>query len=86
MPVLKDSSLEFEKVGERSYRYHSAALPGEDLWITVDENWYQNIFSTLRSPDPMMTLTMMAPFLLIAAAVVILLIWLFVRMCARNRN
>ena len=62
MPVLKGSSLEFEKVGERSYRYHSAALPGEDLWITVDENWYQNIFSTLRSPYLMMTLTMMAPF------------------------
>ena len=70
MPVLMGSSLEFEKVGERSYRYHSAALPGEDLWITVDENWYQNFFSILRSPYLMITLTMMAPFLLIAAAVV----------------
>ena len=86
MPVLMGSSLEFEKVGERSYRYHSAALTGEDLWITVDENWYQNIFSTLRSPYLMMTLTMMAPFLLIAAAVVILLIWLFVRRRRRNRH
>ena len=51
----------------------------------MDENWYQNIFSTLRSPYLMITLTMMAPFLLIAAAVVILLIWLFVRRRRRNR-
>ena len=75
MPVIKSSSLEFEKVGERTYRYTSASLPEEDLRIVIDETWFQNIFSTLRSPYLAMTLTMAAPFLVIlviAAAAVIL--------------
>lgn len=69
MPVLESSSLEFEKVGKRSYRYYSDALPKEDLRITVDENWLQNLFSTLRSPYLHMMIRTAAPFILIMVLV-----------------
>lgn len=85
MPVLKSSNLEFEKVGDRTYRYQSDHLPEEDLRIVVDENWYQNFFSTLRSPYLHMTLRFLAPFILIAAAGVILAVWSF-RRRRRNRS
>ena len=69
MPVLESSSLKFEKVGKRSYRYYSDALPKEDLRITVDENWLQNLFSTLRSPHLHMMIRTAAPFILIMVLV-----------------
>ena len=69
MPVLESSSLEFEKVGKRSYRYYSNALPKEDLRITVDENWLQNLFSTLRNPYLHMMIRTAAPFILIMVLV-----------------
>ena len=69
MPVLESSSLKFEKVGKRSYRYYSDALPKEDLQITVDENWLQNLFSTLRSPYLHMMIRTAAPFILIMVLV-----------------
>lgn len=69
MPVLESSSLEFEKVGKRSYRYYSDALPKGDLRITVDENWLQNLFSTLRSPYLHMMIRTAAPFILIMVLV-----------------
>ena len=69
MPVLESSSLKFEKVGKRSYRYYSDALPKEDLRITVDENWLQNLFSTLRSPYLHMMIRTAAPFILIMVLV-----------------
>ena len=69
MPVLESSSLKFEKVGKRSYRYYSDALPKEDLRITVDENWLQNLFSTLRSPYLHMVIRTAAPFILIMVLV-----------------
>ena len=79
MPVLTSSSLPFEKVAPRTYQYVSDTLPDEDLRITVDENWFQNIFSTLRSPylrmNLMMALVVLLPFLLIAGAVLAVLIW-----------
>ena len=50
MPVLESSSLEFEKVGKRSYRYYSDALPKEDLRITVDENWFAESFQHIAQP------------------------------------
>lgn len=69
MPALESSSLKFEKVGKRSYRYYSDALPKEDLRITVDENWLQNLFSTLRSPYLHMMIRTAAPFILIMVLV-----------------
>lgn len=50
MPVLKYSNLPFEEVGDRTYQYTSGTLPEENLTLTIDESWWQNIFSTLRSP------------------------------------
>lgn len=75
MPIIKSSNLEFEKVGTRTYRYISDTLPEENLEIVIDENWYQNIFSTLRSPYLPMMLMMFSPFILIGVALVIFIIW-----------
>ena len=75
MPVIKESSVEFEKTGERAYRFVSDTLPGTELEIVIDENWFQNILSTLRSPYLPMTLLMFLPFVLAAAAVIALLLW-----------
>lgn len=67
MPVIKGSTLDFEKVGTRHYQYVSDTLPDTDLRVTIDENWFQNIFSTLRSPY----FQMFAPIWLAVAAVVV---------------
>lgn len=67
MPMVKSSTLDFEKVGTRHYRYVSDTLPDTDLRVTIDENWFQNIFSTLRSPY----FRMFAPIWLAIAAVVV---------------
>ena len=75
MPVITDSSVEFEKVGTRTYQYVSDTLPEGNLTITIDESWFQEIFSTLRSPYLGMTLVLalpvLVPLLLIILAVVI---------------
>lgn len=77
MPVVTSSNLEFEKVGARTYRFISDKLPEEKLLIVIDENWWQNIFSTLKSPYLPMTLMMFSPFILIfmALAVGIFIVW-----------
>ena len=78
MPVITDSNLDFAKVGERTYQYVSDTLPEEDLRITIDENWMQNIASTLRSPYLGIYLSMAAYFLIpviLLAAVLLLLRW-----------
>lgn len=77
MPVIKESNLEFVKVGTRTYQYVSDTLPEEDLRIKIDENWWQNIFSTLRNPYlpmvAMMTSPIIITFLVIAVVIGILL-------------
>jgi len=75
MPIIKSSNLEFEKVGTRTYRYISDTLPVENLEIVIDENWYQNILSTLRSPYLPMMLMILSPYILIGVALVIFIIW-----------
>ncbi len=77
MPVVTSSNLEFEKVGARTCRFISDKLPEEKLLIVIDENWWQNIFSTLKSPYLPMTLMMFSPFILIfmALAVGIFIVW-----------
>lgn len=74
MPVVTSSNLELKKVGMRTYQYISDKLPEENLEIVIDENWWQNIFSTLRSPYLPMTLMMFSPFILIALAVGIFIV------------
>jgi hypothetical protein len=75
MPVISKSNLNFKKIGPRAYQYISDTLPNENLQITIDENWYQNIFSTLRSPYLGMTAAMFLPFILIILAIIILIVW-----------
>lgn len=70
MPVVKSSNLDFKKTGARTYQYVSDTLPEENLRVVIDENWFQNIFSTLRSPYLVMDLLMFSPFILLILAVV----------------
>ena len=85
MPVISKSNLEFKKVGPRAYQYVSDTLPTENLQISIDENWYQNIFSTLRSPYLGFTLFMFLPFILIGLAVVVLIILILHRRKGKKR-
>ena len=77
MPVIKSSNLKFKKVDTRTYQYVSDMLPKENLEIEIDENWFQNIFSTLRSPYLTMMLMFFSPFILLALIVIIFIIWCF---------
>lgn len=72
MPVLKYSNLPFEEVGPRTYQYTSATLPEENLDLTIDESWWQNIFSTLRSPYFQIT-WVLAPVALVVLVCVVLI-------------
>lgn len=74
MPVIASSSLPFEKVGTRTYQYVSQGLPEEELSITIEENGFQKIFSTLRNPYLRMMVLLLAPFVLVAAGVVLLVV------------
>ena len=75
MPVVTRSSVEFEKVGSRTYQYVSDTLPEGNLEIDIDESWFQEIFSSLRSPylwlNVVVFLPVLLPLLLILLAVVI---------------
>lgn len=86
MPVISDSNLEFVKTGTRTYQFVSDTLPEDNLEIVIDENWYQNIFSTLRSPYLVMTLIMFSPFIIAAVVVVVIIICCLVKMKKRKKK
>lgn len=71
MPIISHSNLEFKKIDTGKYQYVSDTLPEENLQITIDENWWQNIFSTLRNPYLPITFIMFLPFIIIALAIII---------------
>ena len=75
MPVITHSNLEFEKVDSRTYQYISDTLPTENLEITIDENWFQNIFSTLRSPYLPMMFMLFSPFIVIGLVIIVFVVW-----------
>lgn len=75
MPIIKSSNLAFDKVDTRTYQYTSDTLPQENLKIVIDENWWQNIFSTLRSPYLGMMLLIYSPVILLVAPIVIFVVW-----------
>lgn len=78
MPIIKESNLDFEKLDARTYQYVSDALPEDDLNITIDENWWQNIFSTLRSPYLPMLALMISPLTIFFIGIGIA-IWIYLR-------
>ena len=47
----------------------------ENLEITIDENWFQNIFSTLRSPYLPMMFMIFSPFIVIGLVVIVFVVW-----------
>lgn len=75
MPIIKSSNLEFIKTDTRTYQYISDTLPDGNLKIVIDENWWQNIWSSLRSPYLSMTLMMLSPIILVVLAVIIIIVW-----------
>ena len=74
MPIIKSSNLDFKRIGDRTYQYTSEVLPKENLRIEIDENWWLNIFSTLRNPYLYMFLSIILPFILIVVVIIILVI------------
>ncbi len=70
MPVITESNLAFKKIDKRTYQYVSDTLTEENMRVVIDENWIQNIFSTLRSPY----LLMMLPIFAIPALIVLCLV------------
>jgi len=74
MPIIKSSNLNFEKIDTRVYRYYSDTLPEENLRITIDENGWQNFFSTLRSPYLLLGLFYASPFIAIIIIIIVIII------------
>ncbi len=75
MPIIAESSLEFEKVDTRTYQYVSDTLPVENLQITIDENWFQNIFSTIRSPYMPLLAMVCSPVVIIVIGIIGFIVW-----------
>lgn len=74
MPIIKNSNLDFKKIKTRTYQYTSDTLPKENMKIIIDENWWQNIFSTLKSPYLPMTLMSLSPLILIIISIIIAIV------------
>ena len=74
MPVIKDSSVPFEKVGTRTYQYTSDTLPQEDLSIFIDENVVQETIGFFRSPYTRMLFAFLLPPVLVVVALIVVLI------------
>ena len=83
MPVIKSSNIEFEELDKGVYQYVSNSLLNENLKIVIDENWFQNIISTLKSPYFLMVIMMFSPFVIIPLLVILLVI--FIRRKKRNK-
>lgn len=81
MPVIKDSSVPFEKVGTRTYQYTSDTLPQEDLSIFIDENGFQEMIGAIRNPYN----RFLIPFLLPLVLGVIVLV-VVMKAIAKNRR
>lgn len=76
MPEITGSSVEFEKVGTRTYQYVSDTLPEGNLEIRIDESEFQEIFSSLRSPYLWMWMILFLPVILpLLAVIIIIVIW-----------
>lgn len=86
MPVIKNSNLDFEKIGPRTFRYRSETLPGENLKITIDQTWFQNFISSFRSPYLLTNLIMFLPFVAVAAAIIITAVVVIVKLRKRKRQ
>lgn len=82
MPVLKRSNLDFGKVAERQYRYKSDKLPGVDLDIVIDETPLQEFIGSFKSPYFKMGMKTIAPFIVIGAALIVLIVVI----CFRKRK
>ncbi len=82
MPVITDSNIDFKKVDARTYQYTSDSLPQGMLRVVIDENWWQNIFSTLRNPYMLIFLPILAPVVIAVLAIVIFIV---VRIRRKNK-
>ena len=74
MPIVKSSNLAFEEIDTRIYRYTSDTLPDENLTIFIDENGWQNFWSSFRNPYFWMAAIMIIPLILFGLVVIILIV------------
>ena len=74
MPIIKSSNLEFKEIDTRTYRYVSDTLPDENLKIFIDENGWQNFWSSFRNPYFWMAAIMIIPLILFGLLVIILIV------------
>lgn len=86
MPVLQDSNLEFEEVGPRTYQYTSDTLPEENLYLVVDQSWWQELLSTFKSPYLAMYAMYFVPVIVVVVACVGVVVWMVRRMAHRNHR
>lgn len=86
MPVLRDSSLEFERVGPRTYQYVSDTLPEENLYISVDQSWWQEVVSTFKSPYLALYAMYFVPVIVVAVVCVGVVVWMARRAARRNKR
>lgn len=76
MPVLKSSSVKFEKTGDRTFKYTSNELPNQDLTISIDQNGWQEFITQFKSPYIGMNLLLLIPifiFIILAFIAVIII-------------
>ena len=74
MPIVKSSNLAFEGIDTRTYRYTSDTLPDENLKIFIDENGWQNFWSSFRNPYFWMAAIMIIPLILFGLLVIIFIV------------
>ncbi len=86
MPIIKYSNLIFEKIDTRTFRYYSDTLPEENLRITIDENRWQNIFSTLRSPYFRHNVHAALPLVFIVIIIVIVIVTVTITVMRKKRK
>lgn len=86
MPVLQGSSLDFEQVAPRTYRYTSDTLPQENLSLFIDQSWWQTLWSTFRNPYLQRYLVFLAPVIVVVLAGVGVAVWKGRRAARRRRG
>ena len=79
MPVIKKSSIEFEKLSKYKYQYKSDTLPVEELTLSIDQNGWQEFTSQFNSPYLAMNIAMLLPIILIAVVGIVIIIIIIVR-------
>ena len=89
MPVIKNSTLEFDKVAKNKYQYKADELPAEELKLRIDQTGWQEFTSDISSGYILYTMALFSPYIimgLIALIIVIIIIVATVKIVKRRKN